>query len=217
MFTTHRYAPALLLSASVLLAAPACASYGYGYQRGGVSRDVERRAYDRGYREGVKAGEEDGRKGRAFSFQQHGDWRDADDGYHRDYGDREFYRRVYRRAFETGYGEGFNRYGRGYRGSRGAYGSPTPGYGYPSTGYGYPSNVPGYSSPAAQIGYRDGYEVGRNDSRDRESFDPIRSKRYRSGDHDYDRNYGPKEEYKRIYRDAFQRGYEQGYRENRRY
>ena len=56
MFTAHRYLPALLLSAGVLLAAPACASYGYGYQRGGVSRDVERRAYDRGYREGVKAG-----------------------------------------------------------------------------------------------------------------------------------------------------------------
>ena len=36
MFTAHRYLPALLLSAGVLLAAPACASYGYGYQRGGV-------------------------------------------------------------------------------------------------------------------------------------------------------------------------------------
>ena len=211
MFTTHRYLPALLLSASVLLAAPACASYGYGYQRGGAYRDVERRAYDTGYREGLKAGEEDGRKGRAFSFQRHGDWRDGDDGYHRDYGDREFYRRAFRRAFETGYSEGFNRYGRGSGGApRGAYGYPTP-------GYGYPSNVPAYSSPAAQIGYRDGYEVGRNDSRDRESFDPIRSSRYRSGDHDYDRRYGPKEEYKRAYRDAFQRGYEQGYREYRRY
>src|SRR5207248_11636822 len=97
------------------------------------------------------------------------------------------------------------------------HGAPRGGAGYPSVGYGYPSNVPAYSSPAAQIGYRDGYEVGRNDARDLESFDPIRSSRYRSGDHDYDRRYGPKEEYTQIYRDAFQRGYEQGYRESRRY
>jgi hypothetical protein len=208
MFRTHRYLPALILSAGVMVAAPACASYDYGYQRGGVYRDVERRAYDIGYRDGVKNGEEDGRKGRAFSFERHGDWRDGDDGYHRDYGDREFYRRAFRHGYETGYTESFNRYGGGYGAPRGA-------YGYPSAGY--PPTAGVYSSPAAQIGFRDGLEVGRNDARDRESFDPIRSSRYRSGDHDYDRRYGPKDEYKRIYRDAFQRGYEQGYREYRRY
>jgi hypothetical protein len=222
MFKTQRYLPALLLSAGVLVAAPACASYGYyGNQRNDVYRDVERRAYDNGYRDGVKKGEEDGRKGRAFLFDRHGDWRDADDGYHRDYGDREFYRRVFRRGFESGYTEGFNRYRRGYGygtpQSGYGYGTPQRGYGYPTPSYGYPSSVPAYSSPAAQIGYRDGYEVGRNDARDRESFDPVRSRRYRSGDHDYDRRYGSKDEYKRVYRDAFQRGYEQGYREYRRY
>jgi hypothetical protein len=216
MFRTHRYLPALILSAGVLGVAPACASYGYyGYQRGGVYRDVERRAYDIGYREGSQAGEEDGRKGRVFSFERHGTWRDADDGYHHDYGDREFYRRAFRQGYEAGYTQAFNRYrGYGYGAPRGAYPYPYPSAGTP---YPYPAGAPAYSSPAAQIGFRDGYEVGRNDARDRESFDPVRSSRYRSADHEYDHRYGPKEEYKRIYRDAFQRGYDQGYREYRRY
>ena len=214
MFKTHRYLPALVLLAGVLMVAPACASYDYyGNQRsGGYRSDIERRAYDNGYREGVKRGDEDGRKGRGFSFERHGDWRDADDGYSRGYGDRDFYRRVFRRGFESGYTDSFNRYGRGS-----GYAIPRGGYGYPSRGYGYPSNAPGYSSAAAQTGYRDGYEAGRDDARDRNSFDPVRSRRYRSADHDYDRRYGSKDDYKRVYRDAFQRGYEQGYRGNGRY
>src|SRR5437762_8512026 len=187
MFKSLRYLPAFVLLAGVLMGTSACASYDYyGRQRTGVYRnDIEQRAYDIGYRDGVKRGDEDGRKGRAFSFQRHDDWRDADDGYHRDYGDRRFYSRSFRRGFESGYAEAFNRYNRGYGPRRGAYGYPAP-----APGYGYPA---GYSSPAAQNGYRDGYEVGRNDARDRERFDPIRSGRYRSGDHDYDRRYGSKD------------------------
>jgi hypothetical protein len=216
MFKTHRYLPALALSAGVLTASSACASYGYyPTQSGGYRYDIERRAYDYGYREGVKRGDDDGRKGRAFSFERHGDWRDADDGYSRSYGDREFYRRNYRRGFEAGYAEAYNRYrGYGYGRPRGTSDYPSGRYGYPSGGYGYPSGA--YASPAAQTGYRDGYEAGRDDGRDRNSFNPIGSRRYRSGDHDYDSRYGSKDEYKRLYRDAFQRGYEQGYRENRR-
>jgi hypothetical protein len=218
MFKTHRYLPLLLLSAGALTAASACASSGYyPSQRSGYRYDIERRAYDYGYREGVKQGDEDGRRGRSFSFERHDDWRDADDGYSRSYGDREFYRRNYRRGFETGYTETFNRYRGGYGGygrSRDGYGYPSGGYRYPSAGNGYPSGA--YSSAAAQVGYRDGFEAGRDDARDRNSFDPIRSKRYRSGDHEYDSRYGSKDEYKRVYRDAFQRGYDQGYRENRR-
>ena len=215
MFTAQRYLLALGLAAGVMVAAPACASYGYypSQRSSGVyARDVEQRAYDNGYRDGIRRGEDDGRRGRAFAYDRHDDWRDGDDGYHRDYGNKDFYRRVFRRGFETGYREGFGRYGRGY-----GYGTPRGGYGYPSPGYGYPSNGGyGYSSPAAQVGYRDGYDAGREDARDRNSFDPIRSRRYRSGDHDYDRRYGSKDDYTRIYRDAFQRGYDQGYRENRR-
>src|SRR4051812_12665147 len=215
MFKPHRYVPAIVLSAAALFATSACASYGYyPSQRSGYGYEVERRAYDYGYREGVKKGDEDGRKGRAFSFERHDDWRDGDDGYSRSYGDREFYRRNYRRGFESGYSEAYNRY-RGYGTAR-----PRGGNSYPSAGHGYPSGGYGtarvYASRASDVGYRDGYEAGRNDARDRNRFDPVRSGRYRSADHDYDSRYGSKDEYKRVYRDAFQRGYDQGYRENRR-
>jgi hypothetical protein len=195
-----------LLTAGVAIAMPACAAQTYGY-RGGYARELERRAYDNGYRDGVNAADKDVRRGRTFSMERHDDWRDADDGYHRDYGDREFYRRVFRDGFRAGYSETFNRYASGgYRGPGGIFAPPVYSGRVP-----YPQTY-GYGSTAAQIGYRDGLEVGRNDARDGESYDPRRSKRYRSADHDYDRRYGSEDAYKREYRDAFQRGYDEGYR-----
>jgi flagellar biosynthesis/type III secretory pathway protein FliH len=71
-------------------------------------------------------------------------------------------------------------------------------------------------SPAAENGYRDGYAQGRNDARSRRHADPVRASRYRSGDHDYNRRYGPRDNYKREYRQGFQQGYERGYRDVRR-
>ena len=49
------------------------------------------------------------------------------------------------------------------------------------------------------------FAVGRKD------FDPVRSKRYRDGDHDYNNRYGDRELYKRDYRAAFEQGYREGY------
>jgi hypothetical protein len=73
-----------------------------------------------------------------------------------------------------------------------------------------------YNSPAAQVGYRDGVEAGREDADDRKPFDPRRSKRYREGDHDYENRYGSRDAYKQEYRGAFTQGYEEGYRGYRR-
>ena len=66
-------------------------------------------------------------------------------------------------------------------------------------------------SRAAEIGFRDGIEAGRDDARRRERFDPVRARRYRSADHDYDRRYGSRDEYGREYRANFERGYREGY------
>lgn len=74
---------------------------------------------------------------------------------------------------------------------------------------------PGWRGPAFDNGYRDGYDQGRDDGRDRDRYDPTRHGRYRSGTHGYDRDDGPKERYKDIYRDGFARGYEAGYRDAR--
>jgi hypothetical protein len=85
---------------------------------------------------------------------------------------------------------------------------------------GYPrGSYPVYrgASRAAEIGYRDGIEAGRDDARHRERFDPVRARRYRSADHEYDRRYGSRDEYAREYRANFERGYRDGYDRGRRY
>jgi hypothetical protein len=213
MLRTHRYLPALLLLIGVGIATPACAEQIYGYgggRRGSYERESERRAYDVGYREGVREGQDDARRGRDFSYSRHDQYRDADDGYRRGTIDRDSYRRSFRQGFQTGYSESFNRYARNNgRYPRDNYPRATP---YPSNqgAYGYPSNRGVFRSPAADVGYRDGIEAGRNDARDRR-YDPVRAKRYREGDHDYDSRYGSRENYKREYRAAFEQGYREGY------
>ena len=206
MWTFKRLIPAALISAATIAVAPACASQVYGYH-GGNTREMERRAYDNGYRDGVRAGEHDGRDGRVFAMERQREWRDADNGYHRDYGDREFYQRNFREGFRVGYSEGFNRYARG-----GVYPA------YPSSTYPGGGAVPRatYGTAAAQNGYRDGLEQGRDDAHDRDRYDPTGAKRYRQGDHDYHDRYGSRDEYKREYRAAFQQGYDEGYRTARR-
>jgi hypothetical protein len=88
--------------------------------------------------------------------------------------------------------------------------------GYPRANYPPPPQVRAdYISVAARNGYRDGVDAGRDDARHRERFDPVRAMRYRDGDHDYDRRYGPRDEYGRDYRSAFERGYDDGYRRAR--
>ncbi|PYR33414.1 MAG: hypothetical protein DMF90_20935 [Acidobacteria bacterium] len=105
-------------------AVPACASGGVIYRgdgygaydaHGGYRRDVERIAHQNGYHEGREAGEQDARRGRSFSFDRHGDWRHADEGYRREYGDREFYRHEFREGFQAGYTASYNGRVRGDR------------------------------------------------------------------------------------------------------
>jgi hypothetical protein len=118
MSRASRYLPALLLLSGALIATPACASGQYIYRGDrpyggyGYGREIERRAYDNGFREGVRAGEKDGRRGRSYEYDRHDEWRDADDGYHREYGPREYYRRSFREGFRAGYAQGYNRYAR---------------------------------------------------------------------------------------------------------
>ena len=111
--TKLRILSAALLMAGTVAATSACATYGYSsrpYDNGASYRDVRRIAYDNGYREGVNAGEHDARRGRRYEPSHQGDWRDADDGYHRDYGDKNFYRQNFRSGFESGYSQGYRRF-----------------------------------------------------------------------------------------------------------
>ena len=197
--------------------------------------ESRRVAFDNGYREGLQEGEKDGRKRDPFDFQDEGDWRDGDKGYHRTYGDRGRYQQVFRTGFEAGYAEAYRRYAPNYGYGNDRYGDdrygndrygngraiprrrPVPTYpnrapggygGYPGDrGYGY-----GYN-PAYSKGVQDGYEKGGEDARDRDAYNPRRHSWYRSADRDYRREYGSRQQYADAYRQAFLEGYDRGYRE----
>ena len=203
MFKPHNSASALAIAVGLSIAAPACAASGgfTTYQRD--YRDFERGAYDNGFRSGVEHGERDARDRRDFRVERSRDYRDADGGF-RSYGDRDVYRRFFQDGFRTGYADGYNRIARFDRGRIVTPVVP------------YPDGRPGYASAAARVGYRDGFEAGRDDARDRDPYDPRRARRYRDGDHDYNSRYGLRDDYKREYRAAFEEGYAQGYRDGRR-
>ena len=183
--------------------------------------DARREADDHGYREGLKEGQNDGRRGERFYYQDEREYQRGDRGYHRSFGDRERYRQIFRDGYAAGYSDGFGRSSRvgrndGYYpspGSRGPYGQQGP---YPSRGIPdvYRGRT-GYGSVAFDNGTRDGYEKGQEDARKRRSYDPLRHSWYRSGDRHYEGRYGSREQYKDIYRRAFQQGYEQGFNEGR--
>ena len=178
--------------------------------------ESRRVAYDNGYRDGVKEGERDARGRNAFNYQDERTWQRADNGYHRSFGDRERYQQSFRTGFAAGYSDSYRRFApdRGYRGNGGVYPNTGGSYGYPGQGgYGYPRQGGYGSSPAYANGANDGYEKGREDARDRDSFDPLRHKWYRDGDHDYKSSYGPRRQYENVYREGFKEGYERGYRE----
>ncbi|HUR32595.1 MAG TPA: hypothetical protein VM032_02300, partial [Vicinamibacterales bacterium] len=210
MFKAMRYLP-VLLAATVSIATPACAGAIYT-QRYPVGDRDDRAFYNRGYRDGRESGAEDARRGRSYDLRRHNEYRDNRRGDDR--GDL----RAYREGFEAGYGESYRAY------SRGGYGGD-PRRGYPPQNYprqqdpyygNYPRQQDPYygggargrfASPASQNGYRDGLEAGQRDARRGDRFDPVREKRYRDGDHDYNSRYGSRDEYKREYRAAFQDGY----------
>ena len=190
-------------------------------------RDTRQVAYDNGYREGLRCGENAARGRRAFDLERERDYRNGDSGYNRNFGDRDRYRESFRSGFAEGYRISFSRYGYngGYSGG-GSYGGPVDQrrdgvWNYPGSGR-YPGygNGGGYAygtGYAFQNGVNDGYQRGRDDARDRKYPDYARQKWYRSGDRHYDDHYGSREAYRVQYRRGFQEGYDRAYRELRRW
>ncbi|MEZ5319848.1 MAG: hypothetical protein R2752_20770 [Vicinamibacterales bacterium] len=205
---TTRVLPLLMFFA---LAAPGVARGQSPWNRGPVTP-----ATSEGYTRGQRAGDEDARRGQSYDYRDEADYRRGDAGYRSQYGSRDRYRDEFRRAYADGYDAGW----RGGRGSDpygrpGTY-DPYGGYGRPGAGRaGGPGGV--RNDLAFRTGTNDGYEAGLDDGRDGRRFDPIGERRYRSGDHGYDRRYGSKDLWKVRYREGFKLGYEQGYQDARRY
>lgn len=82
---------------------------------GGARRQSWRHGYERGFREGLEHGTNDGRKRRTFNFWHSGDYRDADDGYRRQYGPKPHYENGFREGYEAGYRRGYVRHGDRHR------------------------------------------------------------------------------------------------------
>lgn len=177
--------------------------------------DARRTAYDNGYREGLREGEKDGRRNDRFAYQDERTYQRADKGYHREFGNEERYRQSFRTGYAAGYSDAYQRFGARYgdrrtypgRNSRGPVYSPDTRNTYPGGSY-----RGGYSNAAFQRGADDGYQKGVEDARKHRSFDPLRHAWYRSGDRHYEGRFGPREQYKDVYRRGFQEGYERGYR-----
>src|SRR4051812_18075123 len=135
--------------------------------------EARRGAYDNGYREGLREGDQDGRRHSAYRYQDNRTWQRADKGYNRSFGDIDRYRQQFRAGFGEGYQAGYARYGQ----VNGAYGRAVPrqvpygnGNVYPdrrSSGPYYgagqgPYGNGGYAyGPAYTNGLNDGLEKGR--------------------------------------------------------
>ena len=194
----------LALISVLVLAAPIAAQardqWGSAQPRDQWGSPSASSAYNEGYTRGVRAGEEDIRRGQSFDFRDEGDYRRADLGYRREFGNVDRYRNDFRRGFEEGYRAGYRTnsyvYGNGNANGRGRGWNNGNGNGW---GWGNARY-----DLALSNGYSDGYDEGLNDGRHRHRNDPIAESRYRNGDHGYDRAYGPKETYKLRYRDCVQ-------------
>jgi hypothetical protein len=70
--------------------------------------------------------------------------------------------------------------------------------------------VPYANDPVYQRGYRDGMDEGQKDRHKNHDYRATKSGKYENPP-DYDRSYGDKEHWKRIYQSGFATGYYQGY------
>jgi hypothetical protein len=64
-------------------------------------------AYDVGYRDGLSMGQKDSQKRKSFRPEKNDQYEDADNGYNKNYGDKNQYKRMYREGFQRGYSDGY--------------------------------------------------------------------------------------------------------------
>jgi hypothetical protein len=178
----------------------------------GGSISAREHGNEHGYRDGFQRGREDRDRGIRYNYQTE-DYRMADRGFEPYMGEREDFQNGYRSGYRAGYDDAFN--GRSGRWDD-IYGIDRDSEPYPRGRYEgddsvYVNRHWAYQDVAYDIGYRDGLEQGEKDRKHKKDFRPEKNDRYEDADHGYHNEYGPKDEFKRQYRQAFLRGYEDGY------
>jgi hypothetical protein len=81
----------------------------------GRLRGYQEPAFARGYSDGWEKGVDDGRDRDRYDPVRHGDYKDADNGYERNYGSKDAYKNNYRTGFRQGYEDGYRNARGGYR------------------------------------------------------------------------------------------------------
>ena len=189
-----KHARFLMLGAALFLA-PLASAQGWGWgnndahrDRDGYNDNLRNRSY--AYRVGYQQGWADYFNNRStsvdkrrFNGRERGEWRS---GYSHGYNEAR------RDSRNNGrYGRNDDRWGRNDGRHGGLYGNG--------------------ARRARDIGYADGRQLGERDRRTGHSYRYFQHDRYRDGDRGYDRSFGDKESYRRVYRSAFEEGYRQGW------
>lgn len=200
-----------------------------GYPNWGGSFDLRQTALNAGYNEGTNAGRNDRSRNRHSNFQDFSAYQKATKDYSSRLGDRDLYRRYFRKGFESGYNtelgiqnnqgsdnRDFNRdrdrndnndnndnsnRDRNRRGRNwDQYGTYGGSFELRQTGL--------------NAGYNEGIKEGRNDRQRNRSRDFRSFSAYQKATEDYSSKLGDRELYRRYYREGFENGYSDGYNGN---
>lgn len=114
----------LLFGIITVASSSAQAQYPWGYDRNRESRREDRyeRRYglqvarERGYSYGMSVGAADAQRRQSYNPQRSRYWRNATEGYNRDFENKGQYKQVFRNAFEQGYRDGWQRFASNRRG-----------------------------------------------------------------------------------------------------
>lgn len=173
--------------------------------------------YHTGYSEAERERSDFGRRGDHRNMPA---YRDGMNGWLAHMGDREDYRRSFRRGYEMGWSEFVA--GRDRRYDR-EHVEEVLGRDLESDPYyrNYPNNRDARYGRndrneiyriAQQNGYNEGLEAGRNDRARRRAFDYDDRAEYRNANRGYRSEYGDRNVYRQGFQDGYRRGYEEGYR-----
>jgi hypothetical protein len=192
-----------------------------GYPNWGGSFDLRQTALNAGYNEGTKEGRNDRARNRHSNFQDFSAYQRATKDYNSRLGDRELYRRYFRRAFESGYntelGIQFSRDDRDFNRDRDRNiydNNDQDRRGRNWDRYGNYGGSFDLRQTALNAGYNEGIKDGRNDRRRGRQTDFRNSSAYQRATQDYSSRLGDRELYRRYYREGFENGYADGYNGN---
>jgi len=176
------------------------------HYRGTTVAQTRQYGYDRGFREGQKRGQHEGRENDPYDYHTP-DWRQATRGYKGWMGPVNAYQNGYQQGYADGFRSGFISERPGWR-DRDGYGDDRYRHdGYYSNGF-YGGNYRYDSRLGYNTGYQDGATMAREDLYNRKPFNPNPRARFGGRDNGYLREYGDKNVYKAEYTDGYRAGYQ---------